>query len=117
MESNSAKVFPWICHLSSTALSCCDSDKLRPCKVVTSLMLLTMLTMQVAQKAPPVKTVVNYNNMVIKGDVIWYITSLMSIGSYCCFLSLGRRCCGCVAVVACACEPAKPFNTPLEIAG
>ena len=64
-----------------------------------------------------VKTTMNYNVMVIKGDVNWYITRLMSISSCCGFLFLGCRCCGCVAVATCACEPAKPFNTPLETAG
>ena len=57
-----------------------------------------------------VKTTMNYNVMVIKGDVNWHITSLMSTGSCCGFLFSGCRCCWCAAVAACASEPAKPFN-------
>ena len=64
-----------------------------------------------------VKTTMNCNVVVMKGDANWHIASLMSTGSCCGFLFLGCRCCGCVAVAACACEPAKPFNTPLETAG
>ena len=64
-----------------------------------------------------VKTTMDHNVMVTKGDVKWHIASLMSTSSCCGFLFSGCRCCGHVAVAACASEPAKPFNTPLETAG